>query len=36
VRDVNDDMAPEKYPDPALTPAEKRAALRIIPGGKRR
>jgi hypothetical protein len=29
VRDVNDDMTPE-----ALTPAEKRAALRVVPGGK--
>jgi hypothetical protein len=34
VRDVNDDMAPENHPDPTPTPAEKRAALRIILGGK--
>jgi hypothetical protein len=36
VRDVNDYGAPENHPDPTLTPAEKRAALRIIPGGKGR
>jgi hypothetical protein len=36
VRDINDDLAPENHPDPALTPTEKRAALRIIPGGKGR
>jgi hypothetical protein len=29
VRDVNEDLA-----DPTLTPEEKRAALRLIPGGK--
>ena len=32
VRDVNDDL--EAGPDPALTPEQKRAALRLVPGGK--
>jgi hypothetical protein len=34
VRDVNEDLAPENRSDPTAIPAEKRAALRIIPGGK--
>jgi hypothetical protein len=38
VRDVNEDLvpepAPEPRPEPRLTPAEKRAALRIIRGGR--
>lgn len=38
VRDVNEDLpadpAPEVRPEPKLTPAEKRAGLRIIRGGK--
>jgi len=32
VRHVEDDLAPA--PPPALPPGEKRAALRLIPGGK--
>lgn len=36
IRDVNDDPTPENHSGPALTPTEKRAALRIIPGGKGR
>ena len=35
-RNVNDDMAPENHPDPKLTSAEKRAALRVIRGGRGR
>jgi len=38
VRDVNEDLAsepaPAAQPEPKLTPAEKRSALRIIRGGK--
>jgi hypothetical protein len=33
VRDVNEDMAPST-PDPATTPQQKRAALRVVRGGK--
>ncbi len=40
VRDINDDMetpaSPEPAPAPVTTPAEKRAALKLIPGGKSR
>jgi hypothetical protein len=40
VRDINDDMetpaSPEPVPAPVTTPAEKRAALKLIPGGKSR
>lgn len=39
VRDINEDMEtsglPEPTAPPAPTPAEKRAALKVIPGGKR-
>jgi hypothetical protein len=33
VRDVNEDLAPSA-PDPAATPPQKRAALRVVRGGK--
>jgi hypothetical protein len=33
VRDVNADLEPPA-PDPATTPEQKRAALRLVPGGK--
>ncbi len=40
IRDINEDMetpaTPEPAPAPAATPAEKRAALKLIPGGKSR
>ena len=40
IRDINEDMetppTPEPAPPPAATPAEKRAALKLIPGGKSR
>jgi hypothetical protein len=35
VRDVNDDLPLPEPPLPARSPAEKRAALKVIPGGKR-
>jgi len=34
VRDVNEDAPAEPVTEPKLTPAEKRASLRVIPGGK--
>ena len=40
IRDINEDMetpaTPEPAPAPAATPAEKRAALKLNPGGKSR
>jgi hypothetical protein len=33
VRDVNEDLEPPA-PDPATTPEQKRAALRLVRGGK--